>query len=81
MKDANVLTHVPGRKTPAQTPSTTERGAAIGDVLGKCLLIDLIGRGATCTVYRALHQGLNLPVAVKVLPLDAGERIAGLTRS
>lgn len=73
MKDANVITHVPGRRSGDPTPSTTDRGPACGDVLGKCLLIDLIGRGATCTVFRALHQGLNLPVAVKVLPLDAGE--------
>jgi serine/threonine protein kinase len=73
MKDASVLTHVPGRKTPDKLPTPTDRGVAIGDTLGRYLLIDLIGRGAHCTVYRALHQTLNLPVALKVLQLDAGE--------
>jgi serine/threonine protein kinase len=70
--DASVQTNVPGRRPPDRGP-VTDRGVAIGDVLGKCLLIDLIGRGGSCTVFRALHQGLNLPVAVKVLPLDASD--------
>ncbi|WP_162656649.1 serine/threonine-protein kinase [Tuwongella immobilis] len=51
--------------------TTTDRTAVpmpqIGSQLGKCLLISLLGRGAAGTVYRALHQGLNISVAVKVL--------------
>jgi serine/threonine protein kinase len=72
MNDASVITHVPGRKA-ATDRGPIDRGVAIGDLLGKCLLTDLIGRGGSCVVFRALHQGLNVPVAVKVLPLDAGE--------
>jgi serine/threonine-protein kinase len=71
MNDASVITHVPGRKSADRAP--VDRGVAIGELLGKCLLTDLIGRGGSCVVFRALHQGLNVPVAVKVLPLDAGE--------
>ncbi len=69
--DASIQTNGPGRRPPSGGPAT-DRGVAIGDVLGKCLLIDLIGRGGACTVFRALHQGLNVPVAVKVLPLEPG---------
>jgi hypothetical protein len=39
---------------------------AIGTALGRCLLMERVGQGATGVVYRALHQTLNIPVAVKV---------------
>ncbi|MBY0526798.1 MAG: protein kinase [Gemmataceae bacterium] len=42
----------------------------LGRVLGKCLLVERIGQGATGVVYRALHRTLNIPVAVKVLQFD-----------
>ena len=35
--------------------------------LGKYRLIDLIGRGASCNVFRALHLTMNREVALKVL--------------
>src|SRR5262249_28259989 len=31
-----------------------------------------LGTGGSCAVFRALHHGLNLAVAVKVLQFDAG---------
>ncbi len=61
------------RPTRTQPPRlAVERGPVAGDRLAKCLLTDVLGRGAACTVYRALHETLNVPVAVKVLHLDAG---------
>ncbi len=34
---------------------------------GKCLIERVIGRGARATVYLAWHEGLQIPVAVKVM--------------
>ena len=42
-----------------------------GATLGKCLLTAEIGRGGSGVVFRGYHLGLNIPVAVKVLLLDA----------
>ena len=39
----------------------------IGMILGRCLLTEQIGKGATGVVFRALHRSLNVPVAIKVL--------------
>jgi eukaryotic-like serine/threonine-protein kinase len=71
-KDPGAPLGPPGRPSPSKSPAPCERGVAIGDLLGKCLLTDRFGRGGSCTVFRALHQALNVPVAVKVLQLDAG---------
>ncbi len=38
-----------------------------GSVLGKCLITEAIGKGGNGTVFRALHQTLNISVAIKVL--------------
>jgi hypothetical protein len=38
-----------------------------GTVLGRCLLLEQIGRGASGVVYRGLHRSLNIPVAIKLL--------------
>ncbi|VTS06028.1 serine/threonine-protein kinase [Tuwongella immobilis] len=38
-----------------------------GQLLGKCLLTEKIGQGGTGIVFRAVHQSLNISVAVKVL--------------
>jgi serine/threonine protein kinase len=46
---------------------------APGKMLGKCLLIEPLGRGGACTVFRAWHQTLRLAVAVKVLHLEADD--------
>jgi serine/threonine protein kinase len=42
-----------------------------GTLLGRYLLVEQIGRGASCLVFRALHRTLNLPVAIKVLPFES----------
>lgn len=47
-------------------------GIRVGTLLGKCLLTELLGRGGCCTVYRALHQTLHIPVAVKILHSQTG---------
>jgi len=39
----------------------------IGMTLGRCLLTEQIGKGASGVVYRALHRSLNVPVAIKIL--------------
>jgi tRNA A-37 threonylcarbamoyl transferase component Bud32 len=46
---------------------------AVGDAVGRCILTERVGRGATGLVFRALHQSLGIPVAVKVLHRDALE--------
>jgi eukaryotic-like serine/threonine-protein kinase len=39
----------------------------VGSTLGKCLLTGVLGQGGHGVVYSALHQSLNIPVAIKVL--------------
>jgi eukaryotic-like serine/threonine-protein kinase len=39
----------------------------VGSTLGKCLLTGVLGQGGHGMVYSALHQSLNIPVAIKVL--------------
>jgi serine/threonine protein kinase len=41
----------------------------VGQVLGKCLLLERIGQGSAGVVFKAKHQSLNILVAVKVLNL------------
>lgn len=48
-------------------PLLAEPGPQVGSVLGKFLLIEQLGKGGAGVVFRALHQGLNIPVAIKVL--------------
>lgn len=45
--------------------------AAPGSVLGKCLLLEQLGAGANCVVFRAQHRTLNIPVALKVFHTEA----------
>jgi serine/threonine protein kinase len=53
------------------SPPRQIRDLQVGQVLGKCLLTEQVGRGATGIVYRGLHQTLNIPVAIKVLQVSA----------
>jgi tRNA A-37 threonylcarbamoyl transferase component Bud32 len=39
----------------------------VGDMLGKCEIVAVLGHGATATVYQAFHKFLRIPVALKVL--------------
>ena len=41
---------------------------------GKCLVQREIGRGARSIVYLAWHEGLQIPVAVKVMRRDYGRQ-------
>jgi len=56
--------------------ASSDPGPSVGSTLGKCLLIEAVGRGASAKVFRALHTSLNIQVAVKVLTAGsaAGER-------
>jgi tRNA A-37 threonylcarbamoyl transferase component Bud32 len=49
------------------------RALEIGTFLGKCLLTEQVGQGATGLVFRALHRTLRIAVAVKVLQFDAAQ--------
>lgn len=52
-------------------PGTTDDPENLsGSTLGKCTLIECIGRGGMGQVYRARHTGLDKDVAVKVLPRE-----------
>ncbi len=42
-------------------------GSPVGLEVGGCRILELIGRGASASVYRAKHLGLNRMVAVKLL--------------
>jgi tRNA A-37 threonylcarbamoyl transferase component Bud32 len=39
-------------------------------VIGKYIATDIIGRGGHSIVYRGIHAGLNMPVAIKMLKHD-----------
>ena len=62
----------------AVQPSTLPSGPAIGSMLGNCLLTEQIGVGGSAQVFRAIHRGLNIPVAVKVLKREAFEDDPGV---
>jgi hypothetical protein len=60
-----------------QPPSTSVRVVRpedsiprVGGTLGRCLLVEQLGQGGVGLVFRAFHQGLGIPVAVKVLRRD-----------
>jgi len=46
----------------------------VGQKLGKCHLEAILGKGGSCTVFRARHESLAVPVAVKVLLPDDDAR-------
>jgi serine/threonine-protein kinase len=55
-------------------------GPRVGQRLGKYLLTQVLGEGATGRVFRALHPALDLSVAIKALRLPRTEQAAGLFR-
>jgi serine/threonine protein kinase len=52
----------------------------VGKSLGKYQIKALLGSGGAGTVYRALHPGLQVEVAVKVLSLELTQNPEGLAR-
>lgn len=74
---------IPAAAVAAVSPATDRgeptirlpRQVEVGQVLGKCLLTERVGEGGAGVVFRALHQGFNIPVAVKVLRVDPETRI------
>ena len=57
---------VPRRRAPPP-PAEARADPLVGRVVARCRLESLLGGGATAVVYRALHEGLGRPVAVKIL--------------
>jgi serine/threonine protein kinase len=49
-------------------PPTPEQKSLVGYTIGKCKLLRICGRGAMGTVYKGMHSGLDIEVAVKILP-------------
>jgi len=49
-------------------PSPPEQKSLVGYTIGKCKLLRICGRGAMGTVYKGMHGGLDIEVAVKILP-------------
>lgn len=49
-------------------PPVPEQKSLVGYTIGKCKLLRICGRGAMGTVYKGLHSGLDIEVAVKILP-------------
>src|SRR5690606_30800149 len=45
-----------------------EQKSLVGYTIGKCKLLRICGRGAMGTVYKGMHSGLDIEVAVKILP-------------
>jgi serine/threonine protein kinase len=58
-----------GTGTGASGPGKRGR-PKVGDRLGKCLLVEQVGKGASSIVFRAQHRTLDITVAVKVLVTD-----------
>ena len=58
---------------PARSSEVTDHDAARGRRWGHLTLLELVGRGAYGEVYRARDTRLDRDVALKLLPVDAGE--------
>jgi tRNA A-37 threonylcarbamoyl transferase component Bud32 len=58
---------LPAAAVATPTPPPT---IGVGSILGRCLIVDVIGKGATGTVFRGVHQTLGIPVAVKIIKAD-----------
>ncbi|HLX63948.1 MAG TPA: serine/threonine-protein kinase [Planctomycetota bacterium] len=55
-------------------PAVDARPLAVGDSVGQCKLEYLVGAGAFGVVFKARHQLLDIPIAVKVLPIDLASK-------
>ncbi|MHC4779025.1 MAG: serine/threonine-protein kinase [Planctomycetota bacterium] len=63
-------TQAPGEleKPPKSPTKPTTSVSLIGEIVGNCRVIELIGEGGMGLVYRAYHILLNRDVALKILP-------------
>jgi predicted Ser/Thr protein kinase len=59
--------------TPVKSPAGPPQALGIGSRVGPLELRDVLGRGASGTVYKAWHTGFQRLSAVKVLPRAAGD--------
>ena len=50
------------------SPKPPQQTSLVGYTIGKCKLLRVAGRGAMGTVYQGRHLGLDIDVAVKILP-------------
>jgi serine/threonine protein kinase len=48
---------------------------AVGDVLGRCELVEELGNSPTRITFRAVHQALDTPVTVRVLKITHPDQI------
>lgn len=60
---------------PARDPASPVEPPRVGARLGKYLLTDWVGQGASGMVYRALHPTLHIPVAIKLLHGSSDDRL------
>ncbi|MBL9008305.1 MAG: serine/threonine protein kinase [Myxococcales bacterium] len=62
-------------------PRPTPLRPAPGVRVGRYVLQEALGEGATATVFRSFHELLSMPVAIKIFePLDANSDPEGTTR-
>jgi eukaryotic-like serine/threonine-protein kinase len=70
----------PPARRPRTVPVPDEELPAVGVVLDKYRLDEMVGKGAFAAVYRATHLLLRMPVAIKLLRPSAIRRMAGLAQ-
>lgn len=67
---SGVLRRPAAPEPPPPAPDAVSQPPVAGEQLGKYLLTEQIGHGGTAIVFRAIHRGLNMPVAIKVLKVE-----------
>ncbi|MEI6236143.1 MAG: serine/threonine-protein kinase [Planctomycetota bacterium] len=60
--------------TSSQSQSKARSVFGPGDTIGQCVLEEKVGQGAFGVVYKARHQLLDIPVAIKFLPGELADK-------